>query len=194
MRARVEAPCESKREAILDAALALFCEHTYDGTRVPLVAERAGVGAGTIYRYFEGKEALVNAVYRRAKAAMKAALVDSAPAGGQPRDEFSHWWRGLWRFATAEPQAFAFLETHHHAPYLDAESHAVGADVVAAATAFVARAQAAGAVKRVAPEVLIALVFGAFTGLMKCAADTGFAVDERTIAETEDCVWKMLCV
>jgi AcrR family transcriptional regulator len=181
----------SKREAILDAALALFCEHTYDGARVPLVAERAGVGGGTIYRYFENKEALVNAVYRRAKTAMMTAI-GAPPPGATPREGFTHWWRGLWRFATAEPQAFAFLETHHHAAYLDAESHAAGAQVMAAAAAFVARAQAAGAVKPVAPEVLIALVFGAFTGLMKCANDTDLAVDERMIAETEDCIWQML--
>ena len=42
-----------KSTAILEAALALFAERGYDGTPVPLIAEKAGVGAGTIYRYFE---------------------------------------------------------------------------------------------------------------------------------------------
>ena len=47
-----------KREAILQAALELFAERGFHGTSVPSVAERAGVGAGTIYRHFESKEAL----------------------------------------------------------------------------------------------------------------------------------------
>ena len=32
-----------KREAILDAALELFAQRTFDGTPVPLIEERAGV-------------------------------------------------------------------------------------------------------------------------------------------------------
>ena len=49
------------------AALELFVERGFYGTAVPEIAERAGVGAGTIYRYFESKEALVNALYREQK-------------------------------------------------------------------------------------------------------------------------------
>jgi AcrR family transcriptional regulator len=182
----------SKREAILDAALALFCELTFDGTPVPLVAERANVGAGTIYRYFDSKEALVNAVYQRWKTEMKRALIDEAPRGTSAREEFRHYWRGLWRFATEHRLAFAFLEMHHHAPYLDAESHAVGAELAAGTLAFVERAQAAGAIRRMQPHVLIALVFGAFTGLVKASAAAGTPIDEPTIVATEDAVWEMI--
>src|SRR5689334_15289154 len=56
-----------KREAILAAALELFVERGFYGTAVPEIAERAGVGAGTIYRYFESKETLVNELYREQK-------------------------------------------------------------------------------------------------------------------------------
>src|SRR5215510_1707077 len=56
-----------KREAIMNAALELFVERGFFGTIVPEIADRAGVGAGTIYRYFDSKEALVNAIYREPK-------------------------------------------------------------------------------------------------------------------------------
>src|SRR4051812_14698782 len=56
-----------KRESIMSAALDLFVERGFFGTAVPEIADRAGVGAGTIYRYFESKEALVNAIYREQK-------------------------------------------------------------------------------------------------------------------------------
>jgi AcrR family transcriptional regulator len=123
-RTQVAEP-SGKREAILDAALRLFSEHTFDGTAMPLIAEQAKVGAGTIYRYFDSKEALVNAVYRRWKAEMNRILLDEAPRGVTPRTEFGHWWRGLWRFAQENPAAFTFLETHHHESYLDEESRAL---------------------------------------------------------------------
>jgi TetR/AcrR family transcriptional regulator, repressor of fatR-cypB operon len=38
----------SKRDAILDAALELFSERTFASTPMPELAQRAGVGAGTI--------------------------------------------------------------------------------------------------------------------------------------------------
>ena len=83
-------PAADKREAILAAALDLFNERSFNGTPMPLVAERAGVGAGTIYRYFESKEALGNVVYRDLQAGAAAppgrarpSRADAAP--GVPR-------------------------------------------------------------------------------------------------------------
>jgi AcrR family transcriptional regulator len=181
-----------KRDAILDAALLLFCEHTFDGTPVPLIAERANVGAGTIYRYFSSKEALGNAVYRRAKREMQRLLVDEAPHGATARDEFSHWWRALWRFAMEQPLAFSFLETHHHAPYLDGESRAAGAPIFEGARALLRRAQREGAVRSVDVDALIAMVFGSFTGLMKSVSEGHVRPSEKMIVATEERMWRML--
>jgi len=44
-----------KREAILDAARAVFAEKGYHATGIADIAERLGAGHGTIYRYFENK-------------------------------------------------------------------------------------------------------------------------------------------
>jgi AcrR family transcriptional regulator len=47
---------------LLDAALHVFAELGYRGTRLDAVAERAGVTKGTIYHYFDTKEELLLAV------------------------------------------------------------------------------------------------------------------------------------
>lgn len=52
-----------KRDEILRAALELIAEHGFHGAPMAMVAERAGVGAGTIYRYFEGKDALIAEIF-----------------------------------------------------------------------------------------------------------------------------------
>ena len=182
----------SKREAVLDAALELFEERTYGGTPMPLIAERAGVGAGTIYRHFPSKEALANAIYRDGKEEMGRYLVDGAPVGLDPRDEFTHWWRQLFAFARDHPAAFAFIETHHHAPYLDAASKAVGAPVDRAALQLVARAQAAGVVRPGPAGELIAMVFGAFVGLVRAAREGHVTLDDTLRARTEEAIWGLL--
>ena len=44
----------ARREAMLDAALAVFSEKGYAGTAVDEIADRAEFGKGTIYNYFPG--------------------------------------------------------------------------------------------------------------------------------------------
>jgi AcrR family transcriptional regulator len=48
-----------KRAALLEAALELFAENGFHGAPTSLIAERAGVGVGTIYRYFKDKDELI---------------------------------------------------------------------------------------------------------------------------------------
>src|SRR5262249_22843446 len=59
------APAERPGE-ILDAALALFVEKGFAGTRLDDVAERAGLSKAAIYLYFEDKTALFRGVVRQA--------------------------------------------------------------------------------------------------------------------------------
>ena len=47
-----------KRQAILEQAIRTFAELGYRGTDVQMIADRAGVGKGTVYRYFHSKEDL----------------------------------------------------------------------------------------------------------------------------------------
>jgi AcrR family transcriptional regulator len=47
-----------KRQAILDEAIRIFAELGFRRADVQVIADRAGVGKGTVYRYFRSKEDL----------------------------------------------------------------------------------------------------------------------------------------
>src|SRR3712207_8050843 len=49
---------EARPGEIVDAALAVFAEKGFAATRLEEVAARAGISKGTIYLYFDSKEAL----------------------------------------------------------------------------------------------------------------------------------------
>lgn len=55
---------EARPHELLDAALSLFVEKGFAGTRSEEVAARAGVSKGTLYLYFPSKEDLFKAVVR----------------------------------------------------------------------------------------------------------------------------------
>jgi TetR/AcrR family transcriptional regulator, repressor of fatR-cypB operon len=185
-----EAP--SKREAILDAALELFSERGFHGTAVPLVAERARVGAGTLYRYFESKEALVNALYQREKSVFIGALTRDFPAVAPPREQFRVFWHRLVDYAREHPTAAVFLELHHHAPYLDAESRALEERVLQPIVAFIQHAQQQQALKPVDPMLLISLAYGAFIGIAKAIWVGHLELTPATFEDAEGCVWEAI--
>lgn len=178
-----------KYDAILDAALQLFVERGFHGTAVPSVAERAGVAAGTIYHYFTSKEALGNAVFRKWKEHVARGVYANFPHGAPPREQFRTIWHQLGVFALAHPKAFAFLEFHHHGSYLDAESRALHDNLRQFGVGFVAQAQLVGVVKAMPPVVLMELVFGAFSALVRAHIEGRIVLDERTLADAEAACW-----
>ena len=181
---------ELKYEAILEAALELFVERGFHGTAVPAVAERAHVGAGTIYRYFDSKEALVNALYRKWKGALSEQVLTAIPSGGGAREQLRAMWRGMARFVAEHPKAFAFLELHHHASYLDAESKQVESRLLELASDFVRQAQQRGELRDGDPMLLMSLVYGAFTGIVRANWEGRLELSEAALDDAEQVLWQ----
>lgn len=57
---------EARPDEVLDAALELFMEKGFAATRVDDIAKRAGLSKGAVYLYFPSKEAVLEALVRRA--------------------------------------------------------------------------------------------------------------------------------
>lgn len=179
-----------KREAILDAALELFVERGFFGTAVPEIADKAGVGAGTIYRYFDSKEALVNAIYRQQKMHFANVVLDGFPLSSSTRELFRALWMRMAKFAIENTNAFVFLELHHHARYLDDESRAVENRMLDLFTGVVTKAQAQGELKAGNPRLLMGLVMGAFTGVIRSCVEIDTSLDSADWKLAEQCIWE----
>lgn len=63
-RRRWERLPEQRPKQLIEAALQEFGDRGYDDTRLEDVAERAGVSKGTVYQYFQSKQALFDEVIR----------------------------------------------------------------------------------------------------------------------------------
>jgi len=181
-----------KREAILEASLDLFVSRGFHGTTVPEVAERAGVGAGTIYRYFASKETLVNELYRDWKGQMARIMLDRFPIDAPAREQFHTFWGRLVQFFVDHTKAFWFLEIHHHADYLDERSRALEQRMTDFGIAFIQGAQQRHQLKPISPLLLIGIVLGAFTGVVRKASETGIPLDADAWNDAEQCTWEAI--
>jgi AcrR family transcriptional regulator len=181
-----------KREAILRAALEVFAEHGVHGVPVPDIAERAGVGTGTIYRFFESKEVLVNEVYREQKRAI-AARIDSIDPALPTRARFDEFWKRVVAFAQEQPQAFAFLEMHDHKQYLDESNRELEKSVLAPLLKTHKSLQKRGIFRKdVRPEVAMVLHWGALVNLFKAERAGYLTLKPRDILAARDACWRLL--
>lgn len=73
-----------KRQQILDAALTLFSEKGYDGVGVDEIAVTAGIKGPTMYYYFKGKEALLDAMLETVTAYYDSHFGSTARLGKYP--------------------------------------------------------------------------------------------------------------
>jgi AcrR family transcriptional regulator len=89
---------DARPAEIVTAALQVFVERGYAATRLTEVARRAGVSKGTVYLYFQSKEALLKAVVRETIVPVLAqgeALAQSFT--GSARELFERLVREYWR-------------------------------------------------------------------------------------------------
>jgi AcrR family transcriptional regulator len=112
-----------RREQILDTAAKVFAGYGFAGTQVQVIADRLGVGNGTVYRYFPTKEALFLAAVDRGleelTAEMDAVLAEPDP---DPVAQLRRAVRAYLGFFHRRPEmAELFIQEraafpHHHRP------------------------------------------------------------------------------
>ena len=189
---KTDAKADDKRARLLDAALDLFETRGFDGVAVPEIAARAGVAVGTVYRYFPSKEALVNALYRHWKGVYNDLILSPLPRGLEARDRFTTYWQRMTLFARTHPRATRFMDLHHHGAYLDEESRSMSRRYAEAARTFVEGARAEGAIRNLDPIMVVALMWGAATGLAKFAGSGALEFSAAMAANMEDALWRAI--
>lgn len=108
---------EDKREAIMQATLELVAEHGFHDAPCSLIAERAGVAAGTIYRYFKNKDVLIVTLYRELEAKINTFLEQGYSLETPYRERFLHLVSSLLQFFINNPLEFKYAELFHNSPY-----------------------------------------------------------------------------
>lgn len=106
-----------KNSAILKAAMELIAENGFHGSPMSMIASRAGVGIGTIYRYFANKDVLIKEAFAVIEGRLNRALQQGYPINQSIRRRLDHYYIGLVRFFFSHPVEFKFLGQFFDSPY-----------------------------------------------------------------------------
>lgn len=181
-----------KRQAILEAALTLFAQRGFHGTTVPSVAETACVGAGTIYRYFDSKEALANTLYQEWKGRLGIMILDGFPWDATARVQFRTWYERQIEFILKFPEATTYMELHHHASYLDEVSLALEEQHAGVATRVIEQGQAEEVLRPGSSMLLAALLYGAIVGLVRASREGRIQLTDEVLESAEQACWELI--
>ncbi len=187
-KARVDPPAEAQEQprpkradaqrkmaSLLKAAMAVFAKSGVDAP-VREIAEKAGVGLGTVYRHFPQRSDLIKAVFQsRVDACAEAA--DELASKHEPGDALAHWMQRYVDFiATKRGLATAL---HSGDPAYSALPVYFNARLLPALKSLLDRAVAAGAVR---PGIDAEDLLHAVPNLCRVSHDKEPAYSRRMVA------------
>ena len=151
------------REKVIAAAEQVFAEHGIEAG-IPEVAERAGVGKGTVYRNFESKNELIAAILVRRMARFDEDIVEAIES-----DNPGAAFREVLRKAAARASDLSFpasIYWNGHSPDLDA----IKDQVTAHMATLIRKAKKTGTIRK---DAKVEEVWVQFSGIMRGLGDAG---------------------
>ncbi len=91
-----------KRAAIIRAAIETIAADGI-GASTSKIAKAAGVAEGSLFRYFEDKDTLLNSLYLELKHDIRAAMIAGFPLTGSLRRRIQHIWNAYIRWGMESP-------------------------------------------------------------------------------------------
>jgi AcrR family transcriptional regulator len=154
---------ERVRTAILDAAEELIAERGLQATALAQIAARAGVAVGTLYNYFDDRDALVRALFESRRATLKpklrAAMVAGKDLAFEPR--LRQFMRELFEaFESHRRYLAAMFAAEHLKP------QGTHADMKTAVDQLVAAGVEEGVIAKDAAEILAIMLRGAIRSVI----------------------------
>ncbi|WP_027713666.1 TetR/AcrR family transcriptional regulator [Desulfuromonas sp. TF] len=177
-----------KRSIILNAALDLFAEKGFHGAPTSLLAQAAGVGVGTIYRYFKDKDELIRELYREVLERVQARVYGDSPPGLPVRERYVRAMSRLLRFFLENPLEFRFMEQYYFSPF-SSDDDCAAPEENETIRQLLITARTERVVKEAHLSVLQALAFGPIVALAKEHINRSLAVDEEMIRQTVEASW-----
>jgi len=178
-----------KRAAIFEATLDVISERGLHDAPMSLIAERADVGAGTIYRHFANKDDLIVRLYREIKREMAEVILGDYDETAPIRERFRALWINTLRYCLDHPKRTAYVEQFANSPMCRAEIEGALAEHFAPALCFFQYAVEQGVAKPMPFEMASAYTVGMAIVLAKMHLSGALALSDELIELAVDASW-----
>lgn len=97
---------EATRRKLLEAAELVFADQGYHEASIVKITERAGIGLGTFYLYFDSKQAIFEALVVDLNRRVRHAMAEEMAAAGNRLEAERRGFEGFFRFTAEHPALY----------------------------------------------------------------------------------------
>ncbi len=182
-----------KRQAILTATAKLITERGLQSTPMSLIAEKSGVGTGTIYRYFEDKEALVTAVYEELVKDIGTVVFRNLNESSSStlKEKFFALWKGVLEFFLQNPERTVLFDYLKTSPYVKKEvKEAIDQEMQQKSyNLFVKEMEEKSLIRDLGAGLTINFIYG---GLLNLSKKNPSELNEESIEQVLEMCWEVM--
>ena len=183
----------SKRQRILETAEGLLAERGLYGLSMKLLADTAGIAAGTIYRYFENKEALINELYQHITQETAQIFFKGWSNEQAPEQKYKRLWDNAFNSVLENPQRSVVIEMLFSQPSLTQEQAAFfDSELFVPLSNFYQKGIDEGRFHDWKIPALMALSFNSAITLAKKVISNCLDADETQINQVRDASWLII--
>jgi TetR/AcrR family transcriptional repressor of multidrug resistance operon len=188
-RMNVQSETADKRKAILQTTLELIRQYGLQGTPISLIAKNANVAAGTIYYYFQNKEAIISELHNVIREEMLAAMFTEKNEGKDFRSQFFSGWTNLCRYFIANPGSLIFIQQYNSAPDFKSIKKQNNKIPVDKFSEFFQSGMDNGFLKKMEYNLVASVVFGAIIATAKYHISGRFDYTDGDLCKIATIIW-----
>ena len=156
-----------KKTAILKSVLKLVNREGFYHLNMKKIAQEAGIATGTIYLYFDGKETLINDLYKLIVTEFNEQVIAAFDKVADLRTNFYKMIDASVQYYIGNPDNFSFVEQYTYAPFLFKESRDENFMLMLPIMKMIQKGKENGVIKDFPDEILIANIHGPINTMLK---------------------------
>jgi len=184
---------EGTRQKLLRAALELFTGEGFLASTTPIIAERAGVAEGTIYRHFSSKEHLLNEVFRGTQRWATGVVKEvDADRSLKAPERLARIARRFVETAERDPAGARMLLRQRDGKFLDAPSRDAARDFREAVQQVVAAGKADGMVRAGPAELWTSVWLVILAFIIERVSSREWTMDQPQVGQAIESAWSAI--
>lgn len=180
------------REKLLVAARELFASRGYHATTTALLADRTGIAEGTIYRHFDGKDALYSAVCRGVWERFESLALDPASSADPAKARLAATARRFIAEAARNPSAVKLHDRPVEGTALDESSRRARERLREALTQLIAAGKQEGTIRPGTAELWASLWGAVVWSVCERVVNGEWTPDHPNTTAAIDAAWEMI--
>jgi len=180
---------DHKTEQVFAATLRLVHEKGLAGITMSEIAREAAIATGTLYIYFDNKEALINELFTHCRQSAVEIYFEGYSAEIPYKQGFKQVWYNLFRYRTDYFEKAVFMDQCYHSPFITESTREITRKLTQPLHQLVARGREQQMLKDLDNFILLTFIVGTINEFVKHSKYSGKRIPKASADALFELCW-----